>query len=113
MTLSLLEVLNSILMGKGDFRKAMKCFDHRSNSVPVASTFTGAFWRERGGGGGARRLAGLAAVLGALWSGAAQGQLTLTNSAGNIDVSKVKGNEGDAVIAYNPQNPAQMLSRGT
>jgi uncharacterized repeat protein (TIGR01451 family) len=65
-------------------------------------------WRAWGGGA-ARWLAGLAAGAVLLWSGAAQGQLVLTNSAGNIDVSKTAGNEGDAVIAYNPQNPAQMF----
>ena len=65
-------------------------------------------WRERGGRA-ARWLAGLAAGAGLLCSGVAQGQLTLNTSAGNIDVSKTAGDEGDAVIAYNPQNPAQMF----
>ncbi len=98
-------------MLKGDFRKFMRRFDHRLNSLSVPSTFTGAFWREWGerGRGVARQLAGAAAGLGLLWGVAAQGQLSLTNTAGNIDVSKVKGNEGDPAIAYNPQNPAQMF----
>ncbi len=65
-------------------------------------------WRAWGGRA-ARCLAGLAAGAGLLWSGAAQGQLLVTNTAGNIDVSKLAGNESDAVIAYNPQNPAQMF----
>jgi uncharacterized repeat protein (TIGR01451 family) len=68
-------------------------------------------WRERGGRA-ARWLAGLVAGAGLLWSGAAQGQLTLNTSAGNIDVTKNGEDECDAVIAYNPQNPAQMFIAG-
>ncbi len=109
MTVSLREARQAAVALEGDYWKSMKTFDHRWIAVPVASTCTGFFWRERGGGGGARRLAGLAAVLAVLWSGAAQGQLTLNTAAGNFDVTKVKGNESDGVIAYNPQNPAQMF----
>ena len=33
----------------------------------------------------------------------------LTSPAGNIDVTMLKGNESDGVIAYNPLNPSQMF----
>ncbi|MGA2544444.1 MAG: hypothetical protein ABSG78_23080 [Verrucomicrobiota bacterium] len=90
----------------------MRSTDNRLNFVPAPSAPAGAFWRGWGGrrGGGARRwAAGLAAGLAVIWSGAAQGQLVLTNAAGNIDVTKLKGNESDGVIALNPLNPAQMF----
>jgi uncharacterized repeat protein (TIGR01451 family) len=59
-------------------------------------------------------LAGLALGLAVLWSGTADGQGLQPNlNVGlNIDVSKLKGNESDAVIAINPQNTKQLFIAG-
>jgi uncharacterized repeat protein (TIGR01451 family) len=85
----------------------MRCIDNFLDFISVPFASARAFWTGRCGGG-APRWAALALGLAVLWSGSAQGQLTLTVGA-NTDVTKLPGNESDGVIALNPLRPAQLF----